>query len=80
MSDSTSGSSALRTVTSWRASTLLACLRDCGLLEARSDWRHVYFRLADSTAQLLDANDAFIARVADRIAACPRPERPRAAP
>lgn len=56
------------------ASRHLACLRDCGLVEARQDWRHVYYRLADDVAELLRANEAFIERVADRVAACERPE------
>jgi ArsR family transcriptional regulator, cadmium/lead-responsive transcriptional repressor len=56
------------------ASRHLACLRDCGLVEARQEWRHVYYRLAEGIGDLLNANDAFIARVAERVAACERPE------
>ena len=56
------------------ASRHLACLRECGLVEARQDWRHVYYRLADGVADLLAANDAFVERVAERLAACERPE------
>jgi DNA-binding transcriptional ArsR family regulator len=56
------------------ASKHLACLRDCGLVESRQEWRRVYYRLADGVAQMLDASDTFIAGVADRIAACERPE------
>ncbi len=56
------------------ASKHLACLRDCGLVESRQEWRWVHYRLADGVAQMLDANDTFIAGVADRIAACRRPE------
>jgi DNA-binding transcriptional ArsR family regulator len=56
------------------ASRHLACLRDCGLVEARQDWRHVFYRLADGVADLLAANDAFLERVAERVAACERPE------
>ena len=52
----------------------LACLRGCGLVESRQEWRRVYYRLADGVAPMLDANDAFIAGVAERIAACQRPE------
>jgi DNA-binding transcriptional ArsR family regulator len=60
------------------ASKHLACLRECGLMESRQDWRHVYYRLAEGVSQLLYTNDTFIERVADRIAACQRPEmRPR---
>src|SRR6266545_1858956 len=55
------------------ASKHLACLRDCGLVESRQDWRHVYYRLAEGVREILDANDAFIAGVAQRIAAGERP-------
>jgi DNA-binding transcriptional ArsR family regulator len=56
------------------ASRHLACLKECGLLEARQEWRRVHYRLADGVTELLAASDAFIERVADRIAACERPE------
>ena len=59
------------------ASKHLACLRDCGLVESRQNWRQVYYRLAAGVGELLDANDSFIERVADRIAACQRPEMQR---
>jgi ArsR family transcriptional regulator, cadmium/lead-responsive transcriptional repressor len=58
------------------ASRHLACLRDCSLVESRQDWRQVYYRLADGVADLLEGNDRFIERVADRIAACDRPGQP----
>ena len=56
------------------ASRHLACLKDCGLIEARQEWRRVYYRLAQGVAELLAANDAFVERVAERVAACERPE------
>lgn len=56
------------------ASRHLACLRDCGLVVARQQWRHVHYRLADGVSALLTDADAFIATVTDRIAACERPE------
>lgn len=56
------------------ASRHLACLKECGLVETRQDWRYVYYRLADGVADLLATNDAFIERVAERVAACRRPE------
>jgi ArsR family transcriptional regulator, cadmium/lead-responsive transcriptional repressor len=56
------------------ASKHLACLRECGLVESHQEWRHVHYRLADGVDQMLDATDAFIEQVADRIAACQRPE------
>lgn len=55
------------------ASRHLACLRECGLVESRQDWRHVYYRLADGVAELLAINDAFLEQVADRVAACTHP-------
>ena len=56
------------------ASKHLACLRECGLVESRQDWRRVYYRLADGVREILDANDAFIETVSEHIAACQRPE------
>ena len=56
------------------ASRHLLCLRDCGLLEARQSWRNVYYCLAEGVKELLESNEAFIAQVADRVAACQRPE------
>jgi DNA-binding transcriptional ArsR family regulator len=56
------------------ASRHLACLKDCGLVGARQEWRRVYYRLAEGVAELLSANDQFIERVAERVAACERPE------
>jgi DNA-binding transcriptional ArsR family regulator len=60
------------------ASRHLACLRACGLVESRQEWRQVFYRLAHGVEDLLAANDQFIERVADRIAACSRPGQPRA--
>jgi ArsR family transcriptional regulator, cadmium/lead-responsive transcriptional repressor len=59
------------------ASKHLACLRDCGLVESRQEWRHVYYSLAAGVGQLLDVHDLFIEQVADRVAACQRPEMRR---
>jgi ArsR family transcriptional regulator, cadmium/lead-responsive transcriptional repressor len=56
------------------ASKHLACLRDCGLVESRQEWRHVHYSLAAGVGELLDVHDLFIERVADRVAACQRPE------
>ena len=56
------------------ASRHLACLKDCGLVEARRDWRHVHYRLTHGVAELLAVADAFLSGVADRVAACQRPE------
>ena len=59
------------------ASKHLACLRDCGLIESRQQWRHVHYSLAEGVGLLLDAHDLFIEQVADRVAACQRPEMQR---
>ena len=59
------------------ASKHLACLRDCGLVESRQEWRHVHYSLAAGVGQLLDVHDLFIEQVADRVAACQRPEMRR---
>jgi len=56
------------------ASRHLACLKDCGLVAARQDWRHVYYQLADGVPELMARTSDFIDRVADHIAACARPE------
>src|SRR5215210_4247956 len=63
-------------LTASNASRHLACLRDCGLVNARQEWRQVYYGLADGVAELLETNDRFVERVADRIAACTRPGQP----
>lgn len=58
------------------ASRHLACLRECGLVEARQAWRHVYYRLADYDVEhLLTEADLVLDVIAERIAACQRPER-----
>lgn len=63
------------------ASAHLACLRDCGLVESRQEWRHVYYRLADARLEdLLAVADAVLATTAQRIAACVNvPDRPEGA-
>ena len=49
----------------------LACLRECGLVESRQQWRHVYYRLADPQVEaLLQDADALLAMTAARIYAC----------
>lgn len=53
------------------ASRHLACLRDCGLVESRQEWRRVYYRLAPGVGDLLEHNASLAAALAERIAACP---------
>lgn len=49
----------------------LACLRDCGLVDSRQEWRHVHYRLADErVADLLLAAEGILATTAQRIYAC----------
>lgn len=49
----------------------LACLRDCGLVDSRQQWRHVYYRLADArVAELLHTADVLLAATAQRVHAC----------
>ena len=62
-------------LTSSNASRHLACLRECGLIEARQEWRHVYYRLAGPHVEhLLREADLVLDVIADRVAACKRPE------
>lgn len=57
------------------ASRHLACLRDCGLIEARQEWRYIYYRLAGPHVEhLLNEADLVLELIADRITACKRPE------
>jgi DNA-binding transcriptional ArsR family regulator len=57
------------------ASGHLACLRECGLVASRQEWRHVYYRLAGPAVEhLLAAADLVLSSMADRLAACGRPE------
>ncbi len=54
-----------------QVSNHLACLRDCGLVNARREWRKIYYSLADpKTAQLLRTADDILPKVASKIAAC----------
>ena len=49
----------------------LACLKDCGLVESRQEWRHNYYRLADArTEELLRAADGILTATAQRVYAC----------
>lgn len=53
------------------ASGHLACLRDCGLVESRQEWRRVFYRLADPRIhELLRTAEALVAATAERIYAC----------
>jgi DNA-binding transcriptional ArsR family regulator len=59
------------------ASRHLACLKSCGLIESRQEWRQVYYRIASkSTSTLLEAADSVLGDVAESMAACALPEMP----
>jgi ArsR family transcriptional regulator, cadmium/lead-responsive transcriptional repressor len=50
----------------------LACLRDCGLVDAERDGRYMRYNVADpAVVRLLEASEELIARVGDAVAACP---------
>lgn len=72
--EQTSGEIAISTdLSPSNASRHLACLRECGLVESRQEWRTVYYRLAGGVAELLEHNAAVAAELAERIAACENP-------
>ncbi|MCL6442661.1 MAG: metalloregulator ArsR/SmtB family transcription factor [Alicyclobacillus sp.] len=49
----------------------LACLKDCGLVVSRQEWRHVYYRIADDNIErLLSVADDILTENAQRIADC----------
>ncbi|WP_074956841.1 ArsR/SmtB family transcription factor [Alicyclobacillus macrosporangiidus] len=49
----------------------LACLKDCGLVVCRQEWRNVYYRLADERVEgLLRAADDILATTAERVSRC----------
>lgn len=53
------------------ASGHLACLKDCGLVESRQEWRRVFYRLADPRVEaLLQTAEGLVAATAERIYAC----------
>jgi DNA-binding transcriptional ArsR family regulator len=55
------------------ASTHLACLKGCGLVEGRQEGRFVFYRLADPRIEgLLRDASAILADVAERVYACRR--------
>lgn len=72
--EQTSGEIATRTgLSASNTSRHLACLRECGLVESRQEWRTVYYCLARGVSELLEHNAAVAAELAERIAACENP-------
>jgi len=54
----------------------LACLRDCGLVEAERSGRFVSYCLCGTgVEELLQAADALLTRTGDHLAACPAYQR-----
>ncbi len=50
----------------------LACLRECGLVRAQRDGRHIRYEIADpAVVWLLDASEELLARIGESVAACP---------
>lgn len=59
-------------------STHLACLRDCALLDARSEGRQMFYSLSRSELlQLLEVAEALLTATGERVALCPRYGEPR---
>jgi DNA-binding transcriptional ArsR family regulator len=55
------------------ASTHLACLKDCGLVESRQEGRYVFYRLGDARIEgVLRGAEEILAGVAERVYACTR--------
>lgn len=49
----------------------MACLKECGLVLNRQEWRHVYYRIAnEKILDLLRVADEVVADNAQRIAEC----------
>jgi len=49
----------------------LACLKDCGLVINRQEWRHVYYQIAnEKIKELLGMADEVVTQNANHIAAC----------
>lgn len=59
------------------ASTHLACLYECGLVERERQGREVHYWLSDGVEDLLDVADGLVERAADRIVSCPNYGRGR---
>jgi ArsR family transcriptional regulator, cadmium/lead-responsive transcriptional repressor len=56
-----------------KVSAHLACLRWCGFVETRRDFRTVYYRIADKRVlKMLDLAHALLADNAEHVAACHR--------
>ncbi len=60
-------------LTQSNASNHLACLRDCGLVMAEQNWRHVTYRLSDDrVGELLELAESLLSDVARGVYECTR--------
>ena len=59
------------------ASTHLACLWECGLVDRERRGREVHYWLADGVEGLLAVSDALLEQAGERIASCPNYGRGR---
>ncbi len=60
------------------ASNHLACLRDCGLVVAEQNWRHVTYHLSDDrVGVLLELAESLLSDVARGVYECTRYNIPR---
>lgn len=59
------------------ASTHLACLWECGLVERERRGREVHYWLADGVEELLAVADTLLDRAGERIESCPNYGRGR---
>ena len=58
-------------LSSSNVSNHLACLKDCGLVLNRQEWRHVHYRIADDQVlALFTVADAIMSEHAQRIVDC----------
>jgi DNA-binding transcriptional ArsR family regulator len=60
-------------LTQSNASNHLACLRDCGLVIAEQNWRHVTYHLSDDrVGELLELAESLLTNVAQGVYECTR--------
>jgi DNA-binding transcriptional ArsR family regulator len=61
----------IKNVSQSQVSNHLICLRDCGLVSSRREWRKVYYGLADpKVEELLKVADELLPTVSERVGKC----------
>lgn len=61
----------IKNVSQSQVSNHLMCLRDCGLVDSKREWRKVYYSLTDpKVAELLKVVDELLPKVSERIEKC----------